>query len=212
MLFSEPELKQRLDFMKLRYTTFKAVVGNKGASWDVQAEFVRANDELWEKILKVKKLCSRLHITTTRPTLVKACMLVRLGRRQEGMGSGVVVISDRIEKICDDEPSCYEVGGIEGEVSSTFMPPPPKVSRKLFADDVEPPTDRESTTDFGIYFIDLDDDGQLRTRFEKGRALLKPPTQKKDAAGPSTRSHNASSCASNLPLRWWPHIHKRPNF
>ena len=124
----------------------------------------------------------------------------------------VVVISDRTEKICDDEPSCYEVGGIEGEVNSPFMLPPSKACRKLFADDVEPPTDRESTNDIGIYFIDLAEDGQLRTRFEKGRALLKPPTQKKDEAGPSTRSPNASLCASNSPIHWWPHIHKRPNF
>lgn len=54
ILFSEPELKQRLDFMKLRYNTFKAVVGNKGFTWIQQSEFVRAKDELWEKIMKVK--------------------------------------------------------------------------------------------------------------------------------------------------------------
>lgn len=71
----------------------------------------------------------------------------------------VVVIFDRMEKICDDEPSCYEVGGIEEEVNSPFMLPPPKVRHKLFAVDVESSTNRESTTDVGIYFIDLADDG-----------------------------------------------------
>ena len=42
ILLSELDLKQRPDFLKIRYYTFKAVVGYKGASWDMQAEFVRA--------------------------------------------------------------------------------------------------------------------------------------------------------------------------
>ena len=54
ILFTEPELKQRLDFMKLRYTTFKALSRTHGAYYDVQAEFVRANDEVWERIFKVR--------------------------------------------------------------------------------------------------------------------------------------------------------------
>ena len=40
------DIKQRLDFLKQRYTTFKAVVSYKGASYDVQAKFVRATDEI----------------------------------------------------------------------------------------------------------------------------------------------------------------------
>lgn len=50
--FTEAEIKQRLDFMKLRYETFNATL-REGASWDVGAKFVRANDDLWAAILQV---------------------------------------------------------------------------------------------------------------------------------------------------------------
>ena len=50
--FTEAEIKQRLDFMKLRHETFNATLG-EGASWDVGAAYVRANDGLWVTILQV---------------------------------------------------------------------------------------------------------------------------------------------------------------
>ncbi|KAL1536921.1 hypothetical protein AAHA92_29495 [Salvia divinorum] len=55
--------------------------------------------------------------------------------------------------------------------------------RKLFVTDEEA-VDRESTTESGIYFIDIAPDGQLRTRIEHG------------------------SCGSNSPIGWWSHIPK----
>ena len=50
--FTEAEIKQRLDFMKLRFETFNSTLG-EGASWDVGAAYVRANDNLWMAILHV---------------------------------------------------------------------------------------------------------------------------------------------------------------
>ncbi|KAL1559485.1 hypothetical protein AAHA92_09822 [Salvia divinorum] len=67
------------------------------------------------------------------------------------------------------------------------------------------PTDRESMTETGIYFIDVGPDGQLRTRLEKSRALPKNPFLEKDKGGPSLSSSHASSHASNSPIGWWPH-------
>lgn len=42
---TELDIKQRLDFMKLRYDTFNAFQED-GALWDVGATFVQANDAL----------------------------------------------------------------------------------------------------------------------------------------------------------------------
>ncbi|KAG6388815.1 hypothetical protein SASPL_150251 [Salvia splendens] len=47
------DIKLRLDFLKKRYTTFKAVTKNKGASYDVEAKVVRASDVIWEAMLNV---------------------------------------------------------------------------------------------------------------------------------------------------------------
>lgn len=124
----------------------------------------------------------------------------------------VIVLSDCTEVIPTDEPSCYEVSGFEAEVNSPATFPAQTVRRKLFPEDDEPPVDRESTTDVGMYFIDIGPDGRLVTRLESGRVLAKPDAANKDEVGPSNRSPNASSVASNSPLGWWPHNIRRPNF
>ncbi|XP_042058916.1 uncharacterized protein LOC121803301 isoform X3 [Salvia splendens] len=86
--FTEAEIKQRMDFMKLRYKTFKQVQ-TEGASWDVGAQYLRANDDVWEKIFKLARLYGLDNV------------------KKEGE-TEVVVISDQTEKISDGEPSCYE--------------------------------------------------------------------------------------------------------
>lgn len=50
--FTEAKIKQRMDFMKLRFETFNSAL-REGASWDVGAGYVRANDSLWTTILQV---------------------------------------------------------------------------------------------------------------------------------------------------------------
>ena len=123
----------------------------------------------------------------------------------------VVLLSDRTEKLSDDEPSCYEVNENDTEVNSPAVFPPPTVRRKLFQDEVEAPTDRESTNDVGICFIDLDAEGKLHSRIMgKGRELPIRPGRNKDHVGPSNMSSNASSCASNSPKQRWPYIYKKP--
>lgn len=52
IMFTEVEIKQRMDFLKLRFKTFKGLQ-IQGGSWDVGAKIIRANDEIWEKILQV---------------------------------------------------------------------------------------------------------------------------------------------------------------
>ena len=126
----------------------------------------------------------------------------------------VIVISDSTEKLPTEEMGPYDIGELNDEVNSPLVFPPPTVCRKLFEGN-QTPTDRESTTDVGIYFIDLTHDGQLRSRFEKGPALPPPSTFKDKAGvskatevGPSRMLPHASSCGSNSPLGKWSHLKK----
>ena len=121
------------------------------------------------------------------------------------------MLSDTTEKLPTDDLEVCEMKVLNEEVNSPIVFPPPTVRRKLFDDDLpQPPTERESTNDVGVCFIDLDPDGQLRPRYEKGRDL--PPSQKcilprsrakHDVAAPSTRSAFGSSVGSNSPIGWW---------
>ncbi|KAG6394045.1 hypothetical protein SASPL_144622 [Salvia splendens] len=67
---------------------------------------------------------------------------------------------------------------------------------------------RESTTEPGIYFIDIGPDGKLRTRVEKGQVLPKDHPMKESNVKKFDRASNASSNGSNSPLGRWPHLHK----
>ncbi|KAG6416272.1 hypothetical protein SASPL_123698 [Salvia splendens] len=211
IMLTEVDIKQRLDFLKQRYTTFKAVVGNKGASYDVVDKVVRASDVIWEAILKKTPLAAAYYHRDDPHFPLLAC-LYGMDDVKEEKDVSVIVLSDCTEEIPTDEPSCYEVSGFEAEVNSPAMLPPQTVRRKLFPEDVAPPLDQESTNDVGMYFIDIGPDGRLVTRLESTRVLPRPAAAKTDDAGPSTRSPNVSSVASNSPLGWWPHNIKRPNF
>ena len=140
-----------------------------------------------------------------------ACLYGMDNVKKEGE-TEFIVISDQTEKISDSEPSCYELVACDTEVNSPCVFPPRTVRRKLFVDEVVAPTDRESSTELGVYFIDLGPNGQLRPRFERGRDLPSKPEGDQGKAGPSTRSPNTSSVASNSPKQWWPHNFKRPPF
>ncbi|KAG6421657.1 hypothetical protein SASPL_118214 [Salvia splendens] len=205
-MLTEVDIKQRLDFLKQRYTTFKAVTKNKDASYDVEAKVVRASDVIWEAILKV----TYYHRDDPYFTLL-AC-LYGMDDVKEEREVEIIVLSDCTEEIPTDEPSCYEVSGFEAEVNSPMMLPPQTVRRKLFPEDAAPPLDQESTNDVGMYFIDIGPDGRLVTRLESTRVLPRSAAAKTDDAGPSTRSPNASSVASNSPVGWWPHNIMRLNF
>lgn len=129
--------------------------------------------------------------------------------KKEGYAE-VEVISDQTEKASADEPSCYEINGCDAEGNSPAGFPPRTVRRKIFPEDGKPPTDRESSNEVGICFINLNVDGKLHTRIEGGRDLPTQPEAKKDKGGPSRFSLNGSSCASNLPKQWWSYIYKKP--
>ncbi|KAL1559347.1 hypothetical protein AAHA92_09699 [Salvia divinorum] len=79
--------------------------------------------------------------------------------------------------------------------------------RKFFSYNDEP-SDRESTTEMGIYFVDVGPDGQLCARLEKGRVLPKNPTFNVDKPASSIRSLHTSSYGSKFPLCWWPELKK----
>ncbi|XP_042002433.1 uncharacterized protein LOC121751698 [Salvia splendens] len=177
ILLTEVDIKQRLNFLKQRYTTFKAVVGYKGASYDVEAKFVRAPDEIWEEILK-KTPFAAAYYHRDDPHFPQLACLYGMDDVKKEREVYVIVLSDCTEEIPTDEPSCYEVSGFEVEVNSP----------------------------------DIGPDGRLVTRLETGQVLPKPVAAKTEQAGPSTRSPNASSVASNSPLRWWTHNIRRPNF
>ncbi|KAG6436558.1 hypothetical protein SASPL_101459 [Salvia splendens] len=183
ILPTEVDIKQRLDFLKLRYTTFKAVVAYKGASYDVEAKLVRAADETWEEILKKTPFVAAYYHRDDPHFPQLACLYGMDDVKKEEEVS-VIVLSDCTEEIPSDEPSCYEVIGIEAEVNSPGVVPPSKVCRKLFPADVSPPVDQESTNDIGMYFIDIGPDGRLVTRLETCWVFPKPDAAKTEQAGP----------------------------
>ncbi|KAL1558482.1 hypothetical protein AAHA92_08941 [Salvia divinorum] len=117
------------------------------------------------------------------------------------------MMSESTKKKSDEEPSCYEIDDACEEVTSTTAKPVVRADRKPFTD-VEETTDRESTTEPGIYFIDVAPDGKLRTRLEKGRVLPKVQDVNTLGVGLSNPSSHASSCGSNSPIGWWPHLQK----
>ncbi|XP_042058915.1 uncharacterized protein LOC121803301 isoform X2 [Salvia splendens] len=97
--FTEAEIKQRMDFMKLRYKTFKQVQ-TEGASWDVGAQYLRANDD--------KTPFAGAYYHRDDPHFSKLARLYGLDNVKKEGETEVVVISDQTEKISDGEPSCYE--------------------------------------------------------------------------------------------------------
>ncbi|KAG6402885.1 hypothetical protein SASPL_135099 [Salvia splendens] len=207
-MFTEAEIKQRMDFMKLWFKTFKGVQ-MEGGFWDVGAKIIHANDDIWEKILK-KTPFAGAYYHRDEPHFAKlACLYGWDDVKKEGETE--VVISDQTVKIdVEVEPSCYELPGCYTEVNSPNIFPTRSVRRKLFVDDVETPTNRESSTEIGIYFIENGPNGQLVPRLERGRDLTSKHGA--DKAGPSTRSPNTSSAASNSPKQWYPHNIRRPPF
>lgn len=117
----------------------------------------------------------------------------------------VIIISDTPEKLSSEQPSCYEVPGGNEEVNSPNVIPSANVRRKLFID-LDEASDRESTTEPGICFIDVGQDGQLRTSLEKSRVRPKDHSMKKSNVKKTDRASNASSNGSNSPLGWWQHL------
>ncbi|KAG6399536.1 hypothetical protein SASPL_141017 [Salvia splendens] len=182
ILLTDVDIKQRLDFLKQRYT-FKAVVGYKGASYDVEAKLVRATDEIWEKILKKTPFAAGYYHRDDPHFSQLACLYGMDDVKKEGEVD-VIVLSDCTEVIPTDEPSCYEVSGFKAEVNSPVIFPPQTVRRKLFPKDDKPLADRESTTDMGMYFIDIGPDGRLVTRLESGQVLVKPVQRRKMKMAP----------------------------
>ncbi|KAL1544125.1 hypothetical protein AAHA92_21020 [Salvia divinorum] len=205
--FTEVELATRIEAMHVRYWTFKEVLGQEGAYWDFSSKCVIADDCVWKKICK-KNTFACAYYYHNEPQYTKLACLFGMDDVKVETEKEVIVISETTEKLSSEEPSCYEVGeGNEKVNSLNVFPPPPRVRRKLFIEKDEP-SDRESTTEMGIYFIEVGPDGLLRTRLEKGRVFPTNPTPKQDRVGPSHRSSHASSCASNSPMGWWPHLQK----
>ncbi|KAG6419002.1 hypothetical protein SASPL_121210 [Salvia splendens] len=207
--FSELELKERVDLLRTRYYTFKAVIRLRGAYWNQQTKAVVAPKESWDYMLKMNSFAGAYFYQEEPIWARLACLFGFDDVKVEGQKE-VVVISDNTEEIHEDASVMNALGDGEDEVNSPAVFPGPKVRRKLFDDDPMP-NDRGSSTDAGIDFIDLTSDGLMRPREEKGQILHQPPKPSTEGAGPSTaKSPRSSSCGSNSPMKWWPHICKRP--
>lgn len=115
----------------------------------------------------------------------------------------VIEISDNTMKIISSDNVAVEMDDNDEEVNSPAVFRRPNVKRKLF-DEEDMPTDRESSTDSGTYFIDLVNAGHLPTHVRMSRTLPKPTTFGDPQVGPSTKSPHTSSCASNSPIGWCP--------
>ncbi|KAL1536837.1 hypothetical protein AAHA92_29420 [Salvia divinorum] len=206
VLFNEEELSGRVETLHARYKTFKEVLAQPGAHWDFPTKSVIAPDIMWEKICKKNPFVGAYYYQEKPQYNKLACLMGMDDIKLEGENE-VIVLSDTTEKLSSEDASCYEVSGGTDEVNSPLVIPPSSTRRKLFSkmDDVQ---DRESTTEMGIYFIEVAQDGQLRTRVEKSRVLPKPQPFKVDQPSHSMRSSNGSSCGSNSPIGWWQHLQK----
>ncbi|KAL1536534.1 hypothetical protein AAHA92_29170 [Salvia divinorum] len=206
IVFSEDDLKDRAEVLWMRYHTFRYVLRQRGAIWDMPSKSVITPDEVWKKIFKLNKFAGAYYYKE-EPIYSKLACLFGMDDVKVERAPEVEVISDTIEQLLLNEINNEDLGEQDDEVTSPMGFPHPNVRRKLFNVDIEA-EDKESTMELGIQFIDLAPDGQLRTRVENGRALPKQPCLGEDQGGPSTRSPHASSCGSNSPMRWSPHLHK----
>ncbi|KAL1558852.1 hypothetical protein AAHA92_09267 [Salvia divinorum] len=206
VLFFEVDLTDRIEVLRVHYRTFKEVLGHCGAYLDMPSKCVITNDALWEKIFKKNSFTGAYYYHDEPQHSKLACLFGMDDVKVEGEKE-VIVISYNTEKLPTDDPSCYEVGEGNEEVISLAVFLPLIICHKLFNEETEP-TDREPIMEMNIYFIDVGPDGQLRTRLEMGRAFPKPPIVKQEQDGHSTRSPHASSCSSNSPIGWWPHLSK----
>ncbi|KAL1547626.1 hypothetical protein AAHA92_15958 [Salvia divinorum] len=206
VIFSEVELSDRVQFMRSRYTTFKDVLRHCGAWWDFPSKSIIASDEVWEKIIKKNSFAGAYYYKEEPLYSKLACLFGMDDVKVEG-AKEVIVISETNEVILIEDLKSQDLGEHDEKVNSPAIFPRPTVRRKLFECEAEI-KDRESTTELGIYFIDLAPDGQLCTRMEKGREFAKHPIVTPKTDGPGTRSPHASSCGSNSPIGWWPHLFK----
>ncbi|KAL1545930.1 hypothetical protein AAHA92_22598 [Salvia divinorum] len=175
--FSESELAIRMRLLALRYQTFKEVVRTKGTFWDMPFKCVIAADCVWKKILKNNAFAAAYYYHDEPEYSKLACLFGLDDVKVEG-AKEVIVISESTEENSSDESSDYATDADTDEVNSPVVIPKPPVRRKLFFND-DVATDMESTTDAGIYFIVAGHDGNLSTRFEMSRPLLKNPFVKK---------------------------------
>ncbi|XP_041993312.1 uncharacterized protein LOC121743961 isoform X3 [Salvia splendens] len=204
--FDEFELVDRVDSLHTRYLTFKELCKQKGVQWVPETRAVIAPDCLWEKICKKNYLAGAYYYNDEPEYTQLACLFGMDDIKLEAVKE-VIIISDTTEKLSSEQPSCYEVPDGNEEVNSPNVIPPANVRRKLFVD-LDGPSDRESTTEPGIYFIDVGPDGKLRTRLESGRVLPKDHPMNESNVKKFDRASNASSNGSNSPLGRWPHLHK----
>ncbi|KAL1568815.1 hypothetical protein AAHA92_00376 [Salvia divinorum] len=176
------------------------------SNWDFRTKSVIAPEAVWGKMCKKNPLAGA-YFYVEEPQYTKlACLFGMDDIKVEGEKE-VILISESTEKKSDEEPSCYEIDDACEEVTSPTAKPAVRANRKPFTD-VNELTDRESTTEPGLYFINVAPDGKLRTRLEKGRVLPKVQAVNTPGVGLSNPSSHASSCRSNSPIGWWSHLQK----
>ncbi|KAL1564377.1 hypothetical protein AAHA92_06728 [Salvia divinorum] len=206
VLFYEIELSNRVEALRNRYTTFKELMAQDGAYWDFPSKKVVAPEAAWERVCKKNPLAGAYFYHEEPHYYKLACLFGMYDIKMEEEKE-MIIISESSEDKEDGEPSCYEIGSVCEEVTSPIVKPVVYARRKLFVTDEEA-VDRESTTEPGIYFIEVAPDEKLLTRIEHGRVLPKAQSLKTPGVGPSKLASHASSCGSNSPIGWWPHIPK----
>ncbi|KAL1545563.1 hypothetical protein AAHA92_22272 [Salvia divinorum] len=115
VLFSEVDLCDRLEVLRVRYRTFKEVLGHCGAYWDMPSKCVIANNALWGKIFKKNSFAGAYYYHDEPLYSKLACLFGMDDVKVEGEKQ-VIVISDNTEKLPTDDPSCYKVS--EGDPST----------------------------------------------------------------------------------------------
>ncbi|KAL1550620.1 hypothetical protein AAHA92_18561 [Salvia divinorum] len=187
VLFYEIELSNRVEALRNRYTTFKELMAQDGAYWDFPSKKVVAPEAAWERVCKKNPLAGAYFYHEEPHYYKLACLFGMYDIKMEEEKE-VIIISESSEDKEDGEPSCYEIGSVCEEVTSPIVKPVVYARRKLFVTDEEA-IDRESTTEPGIYFIEVAPDGKLRPRIEHGRVLPKAQSLKTPGVGPSNWLH-----------------------
>ncbi|XP_047938631.1 uncharacterized protein LOC125186324 [Salvia hispanica] len=136
VIFSELELKDRVDLLRKRYYTFKVVLRIRGACLDAPTKAIVAPADSWEKMLKMNAFAGAYFYQQEPICARLACVFGLDDVEVEGQTT-VVVISDNTEVIHSDSIKINDVVEGEEEVNSPVVFPGPKVHRKLFDEDAE---------------------------------------------------------------------------
>ncbi|KAL1550735.1 hypothetical protein AAHA92_18663 [Salvia divinorum] len=196
------ELSSRLKVLKSRYNTFKEVVNTHGVRWDVDNNFVVADEEMWKKMFKRNPFVGAYYHRDESDFYLLATVFGLSDIKIED-GHETIMISDTIEVIAISDPTVPIAPGPglpsaspadPDEVTSPILGGATRVRRKLF-DDVVLTIDQQSSNMAPFCCLFPTADGSLKNKMENKSSFRSIPVKKKGVES----SPHGSSCASWSP-------------